>query len=378
MLPSCAVARLENVPDHKFKKYTAEEFYETTKMEGLSFAHDGKSILVTSDQSKIRNIYRISVPDGQIEQITHSTKNDLRAVSYFPRDNRILFASDQGGNEQDHLYVINDANSKDGITGARDLTPGKNVRALFLGWKKGDQKLFIATNERDPKSFDVYEYSVANYQRRRIFKNTSSWNISHVSPNGRWLALTQYQSNVDINLFTWDRLNPGVAPVPVSRPEVTAEEYSLSFSPDSRDLYYISNQDSEYKRVWKLQLKNHAVSSISDSHWDTSAMGFSKKGRYQITIKNEDAQYQAYVRDLVTKKDLVFPDFPVGQIFGATFSDDEKYLTFYVDGDTTPSDLYLLNLEQGKISRLTYNLNKKLIPKTLSKVNECNSRALTI
>ena len=42
------------------------------------------------------------------------------ALSYFPADERILYSSDEGGNELTHIYVRNTDGS------IRDLTPGRS------------------------------------------------------------------------------------------------------------------------------------------------------------------------------------------------------------------------------------------------------------
>src|SRR5262245_36010198 len=133
-------------------RYDAETFYGTTSFSGASFAHDGKSLLVTSDQSGIFNAYALDLASGALSPLTHSTTNANLSVSWFPRDGRMLYTSDQGGNELDHLYA-REANGD-----VVDLTPGEKLKASFLGWS-GDGKTFFAlTNERDPKFFDLYRY----------------------------------------------------------------------------------------------------------------------------------------------------------------------------------------------------------------------------
>ncbi|MDP4197434.1 MAG: hypothetical protein Q8940_20470 [Bacteroidota bacterium] len=38
-------------------------------------------------------------------QLTHSSKESVFSLGYFPADDRFLFTSDQGGNELNHIYV---------------------------------------------------------------------------------------------------------------------------------------------------------------------------------------------------------------------------------------------------------------------------------
>ena len=44
-----------------FKQYSAETFYDTVNVMGSSFSNDGKSILVSSDETGIFNLYEFEV-----------------------------------------------------------------------------------------------------------------------------------------------------------------------------------------------------------------------------------------------------------------------------------------------------------------------------
>src|SRR3546814_7381212 len=79
---------------------------------------------------------------GPATALTHSTKETVSAIGYFPHDERILFSSDQGGNELAHIYV----RERDGTT--RDVTPGARHVARFVDWAHDGQSFFVQTNER--------------------------------------------------------------------------------------------------------------------------------------------------------------------------------------------------------------------------------------
>jgi len=80
---------------------------------------------VSSNQSGIWNAYAVPAAGGDPVPLTQSTTNSAFAISYFPADERILFASDEGGNELTHVYVRNPDGS------IKNLTPGKKLKAAF-------------------------------------------------------------------------------------------------------------------------------------------------------------------------------------------------------------------------------------------------------
>ena len=122
----------------------------TVSIRGSSFSPDEKTILFSSDKTGIYNAYAVHIESSEVVQLTNSDTNSIFTISYFPSDSRILYRSDQGGNELYHIYVL----SVDGLV--QDLTPGDNERALFYGWAYDQQSFFYGSNNRDPRFMDVY------------------------------------------------------------------------------------------------------------------------------------------------------------------------------------------------------------------------------
>ena len=118
-----------------------------------------------------------------------SPRETVRVIGYFPTDARILYVSDQGGDELDHVHV----REVDGTS--RDLTPGERLRARFSGWAADGSHFYVSTNERDPRFFDLYEYDAATYARRRIFENNAGHQVRAVSPDGRLVGLSRIHDN---------------------------------------------------------------------------------------------------------------------------------------------------------------------------------------
>src|SRR5262245_61947427 len=83
--------------------YDAAARFDTVSVSGASFSADEKQVLVTMDASGVFNAYRIPVSGGKPEVLTRSTTDSIFAVSYFPEDERVLYSSDKGGDELNHL-----------------------------------------------------------------------------------------------------------------------------------------------------------------------------------------------------------------------------------------------------------------------------------
>jgi dipeptidyl aminopeptidase/acylaminoacyl peptidase len=333
----------------------ARTFFETTAYTGASFSADESRLLLSADASGIFNAYSQPTAGGRMEKLTHSTKSAIFGVSYFPQDDRILYTQDEAGNELNHLYV----RETDGKV--RDLTPGQKLKAMFLGWSGDLGHFYASTNERDPHFFDLYRYDAATYERSLVFKNTAGYMPGAVSRDGRWLALVKVRTNADNDLFLWDAETPAKEPVRITPHRGDVEHAIETFSPDSSTLYFGSNQDGEFQKVYGYDLKTGARKPAVEDQWDVLSIGFSWQGRYQVVSVNADARTVTAVTDLKSGQRIALPKLGRARVGSSvTFARSENLLAFYADGDSSPGDLYVLDLRNGQHRRLTSSLNPKV------------------
>ena len=332
-------------------KYSARTFFETTSIFGASFSPDESNLLITSDASGVFNAYRQSVTGGEPTQLTDSTTNATYGVSYFPHDGRILYTADQGGDENNHLFV----RETDGTT--KDLTPGENLKASFVGWNGDKKSFYVETNERDPKFFDLYRFTTDGYSKQLVFRNTEGWSIADVSDDGRWVALSKVRNNADSDVFVWDANDPDAKPKHITPHAGDVSHSVQTFTRNSNELYYGTNEHGEFNQVWSYNLHHGERKPIVKADWDVSYVYFSENGRYRVTGINQDARTVVTVFDTSAGRKLELPKLPDGDIRGVSISRSEKKMAFYVNGDTSPSNLYVLDLDSGKTQRLTDTLN---------------------
>ncbi|WP_394176597.1 S9 family peptidase [Thalassotalea litorea] len=338
--------------------FSAEEFFATTTVFGSSINHDGSSVLVSSDATGVFNAYRYPLDGSEPEQLTKSDKDTVYGISWFPEDNRFIYTADQGGNELNHLYV----REMDGSV--KDLTPGDNLKAGFLGWNdNGD--FYAISNERDPKAFDVYRYSSKDYQRELIFQNDEVLSIGDVSRDGRWLSLTKAVSGADSDLYLIDLTAEETTPIHITPHEGNIEYFSYGFTPDSGKLIFGTDEHSEYSQAWAYDLESAESQLFYETDWDVSFVYFSKDGKYTVIGVNDDAQTKLTILNSETKQSVQMPELPAGDLAGVNFSNDSTKVVFYINADNSPSNLYTYTLGGDKIVKLTDTLNPAMTPEDL-------------
>jgi len=334
-----------------FNTYSAEAFFKTTSMGGSSISFDGSAVLVSSDQSGIFNAYSVPLDGSAKQALTTSTGDSTYAQTWFPKDKRIIVTKDSGGNELNHVYV----REVDGTL--VDLTPGEELRADFFGWHEDDEHFFILSTERDPRFFDLYLYSSKDYSRELIYQNDSGFDISAVSSDARFLALAKLNSNADSDIFLID-LNKPKEPLLIAGDEKESIAYSIfTFSPDNERLLYGSNKGSEYTRVMDYSLEDGTHSINFEADWDVMYSYFSENGKYQVTGINQDAQTVLNITEVATGKAVAMPSLPPGDLQGVNFTKDETEMVFYLNSDTTPSNLYHHKIGSSSVTQLSNNGN---------------------
>ncbi len=337
------------------KQYTIEQFMDTTRITGMSFSPDAKSLLFSSNKSGIFNVYSVPTAGGDPRQLTQSTKESTYGVTYLP-DGRFLFTYDKGGNENSHIYVMD--NGKE-----RDLTPGDKVRASFAGWNKEKTAFYYTTNERDPKFFDFYKMDVKTFTPTRLFENTQGYEIGAISNDEKWIALNKTNTTLDSNIALYNTATKQTKII--SEHQGDANYDASDFDVDSKNLYYTTNDGGEFTYLAKYDLATGKKEPVEKAPWDVSYAYFSKNGKYRVVAVNEDARTRIKIYDTKTNKLVPLPDLPNGDITAVTISDDEKLMAFYFNGSRTPSNLYVYDFATKKATKLTNTLNPQIDPADL-------------
>lgn len=334
-----------------FRVYDARAFHQTTTVFGASFSHDESRVLMTSDHTGVFNVYAQSIAGGEPVALTRSATDSHFGLSFFPHDDRFLFTADQGGNELDHIYVM----ELDGS--ARDLTPGDNLKALFVSWSGDKKHFYLATNERDPQAFDIYRHATDGYQRELVFENQGRYGMGKVSPDGRWVAMAKIHSNTNSDIYLYDTAAPASEPLLITPHEGNVSHAVETFSRDGKRLYYATNAHGEFDQVWSYDLETRAHAPEVAADWDVLYMRLSEKGRYRVTAINEDARTVLQVVDTRSGDAVDLPRLPRGDITGALFSPSETKMAFYASSGRSSPNLHVLDLATGERRQLTDTLN---------------------
>ena len=339
---------------NNFQQYSIETLMSNNRSSGGYFSKDAKKLIYSSDKSGIFNIYEVDLETKLEKQITYSKEESFFARGYSPITGEIIYSADIGGNENSHIYIIRDGNSI-------DLTPGENTKASFFGWTNNESEMYVISNSRDPRFFDLYKIDIETLSSEMVYKNDSGYNLNSISNNDNYLVLSLSLSRREQKLFLYNIKSK-------EQVEISNQVANFSgqnFDKNDENYFYTTNYDSEFYYLMSYNLKNGERSIVYETDWDVTFSYLSKNDSYRVIAVNEDAQNKLTITNTSEQSNIDLFGFENMNINSVGFSEDEKFLRVSAGSPNSPGDIYTYELSTNKLNKITSNLNSKVNPKDL-------------
>lgn len=334
------------------KQFTIEQLFGNVAISAAGFNSDETKILVNSNQSGIFNLYELNLADTSMVPLTFSKKESFFAVDYLPGTSKFLYSADQGGNENSHLYLMNR-----GDTVAKDLTPWPKSTNSFYGWSDNKKFMYIASNKRDPRFFDIWKLDTIKWEPVLFYKNDSNLNLAAISKSERYVALTKSITTDKNELYLLDRNTNKTTRISNND---EAQWNPSVFEKNDKTLYYTTNDSSEFTYLVKYDINTGNRTKIYKDKWDVGGLDLSEHEKYHVIFVNEDAKNKILLRNHQTNEPVPFPEIKDGDILYANFSRSEKNMLLTVGSSTSPQNLYVYNMDTKTLKKLTSTLNKSI------------------
>ncbi|MBX2899725.1 MAG: alpha/beta fold hydrolase [Cyclobacteriaceae bacterium] len=358
-LAGCASEQPEKAP----KQYSIAQFMDIVQISGGSFSPDETKLLISSKQTGIFNAVEIDIATGVQTPLTHSTDNAIFGYSYFPKDNRVLYGSDKGGDEITHLFALTNGT-------ATDLISDANAKAQFYGWSYNQKLMYYASNSRDKRFFDLYSVQVGNagedkiYPASLVYKNDKGLNPAAISNDDRYIALTEEITTNNSNMYLLDTQS-GKTNL-LSQHDGDAQFDPQYFSQDGTKLIYTTNMGSEFTYLATYDIATGTTTKLEEAPWDVMYSSLSRNGKYRVVAINNDARTEIKIYDEANGGKLLnIAGLPEGDITGVNISESETLMSFYVSSSKSPSNLFVYNFQTKEVKQLTQSMTSEIDPNDL-------------
>jgi len=339
-------------------QYTIDQFYKNVSISFSDFSQDETKILVTSNETGIYNVFEINLSDTSKKQVTNSDTESCFAIGYVNGTGQILYSADKGGNENSHIYLLNE----DGTT--TDLTPGDAVKASFSGFSRDKKTMYLISNKRDPRFFDLYKMNVGEWKEEMIWENKEGLDYAGASKDRSLIATVKSITTSESKLFITNLVTGETTEV--SEPDKPGLYSASGFTNDNSAFFYTTDAGKEFTYLVKYTVATGERELLYETSWDVTGSWLTENEKYRIIGINEDGRIQVNITDQATGQKVTYPEVPGASVNGLTVSDSEKYLLLGLGTSKTPGDLYLWEFGGTEIKKLTDNLNPEINPADLA------------
>ena len=341
------------------EQYDLEDFYNTKSISASGFNNDETKILINNNTTGIYNAYELSIADTTAIALTKSTKESIYTVDYLPGSSKFIYSADEGGNENSHLFLMDRKTNT-----PKDITPWANSANSFNGWSQDKKSMYINSNKRDVKYFDILKLDTLTWKPTILYQNESGLTPSVISKTERYIALTKEITADKNEMYIYDSKTKTTKRLSNDK---EANWSPMAFEKNDSIFYYTSNEDKEFSSLLKYNINTGKSEEIFKDKWDVMYMSLSDKEKYHIIFVNNDGKNKVLLFEHATGKPLKFPDFEDGDVINVIISNSENKLLLTVGSSTSSPNLYLYDIPSKKLKQLTSTLSKKINQDDLAK-----------
>ncbi len=269
-------------------------------------------------------------------------------AQFRPRDpNTIVFSKDIGGGEFFQIYRYDLASGDVTL-----LTDGKS-RNTGTRLSADGKWLAYSSTRRNGKDTDLYVVDPMQPQSTRMVLQVDGggWSASDFSPDDSQLlvhnTISANQSELyllDLKSGTKRLLMPRSAPVAYGQ---------ARFSRDGNDLYFTSDEGSEFRQLVRMHQADGSKSVVSHEKWDVEGFDISDDGKRIAYTTNENGISVLRVIEAGSGAQVALPPLPVGVISGVRWHPNNRLLGFTISSAKAPADVYSLEVDSGRFDRWT-------------------------
>lgn len=341
------------------EQYDLEDFYNTKSISASGFNNDETKILINNNTTGIYNAYELSIADTTAIALTKSTKESIYTVDYLPGSSKFIYSADEGGNENSHLFLMDRKTNT-----PKDITPWANSANSFNGWSQDKKSMYINSNKRDVKYFDILKLDTLTWKPTILYQNESGLTPSVISKTERYIALTKEITSDKNEMYLYDSKTKTTKRLSNDK---EANWSPMAFEKNDSIFYYTSNEDKEFSSLIKYNINTGKSEEIFKDKWDVMYMSLSEKEKYHIIFVNNDGKNKVLLFEHATGKPLKLPDFDDGDVISVIISNSENKLLLTVGSSTSSPNLYLYDIPTKKLKQLTSTLSKKINQDDLAK-----------
>jgi dipeptidyl aminopeptidase/acylaminoacyl peptidase len=309
---------------------------------------DGSKVAYLSNASGSPQIWVTDLRSGSARQVTN-LPDPVGSVFWSPAADVLAYTVAPGGGLNTQIWVVD----ADG-TGARQLTPGGKENSALGGWTRDGAKLMVNSNKDNPAALDPFLIDPKSAEWTKVASNRGLNQISDV--RGSRAVVGRLVGRGDINAYLID-LETGAETL-LTPHEGKAETGWGELAPDGRSVYVLSNIGRDRQAFGKIAIGENAQPSQvrffaerDDAVAEDAVL--SDDGRMAALVWNAGGRSELSWLDTETVTVRSGPKLAFDLFTATEFSADGNTLALTGAGADRTTDIYLVDVPSGEVTRLT-------------------------
>src|SRR6476646_4771733 len=328
-----------------------EQFFalrRTYFLNNLAFSPDSRQISYVHDGSGLFNLWTSPVAGGAARQLTSGDEDAVRHHRWTASG--IVLALDHLGAELWQLNIL----PPDVLGWPRAVTDRDDVQ--YEGGPVADdgRRMLFDGNQERPTDVAIYLLDIPTGSYKLLLdKEGQQFYAGPWHPDGRRAAMAEVLGNTDQSVFVLDVETGELEHLTPHDGEET--NAPIGFSADGSRLYNITDRASEHNYVEAIELATGARTPLIQPEWGVEQAELSGDRRRIAYTIDEDGYSRFHARDLESGRELRFPDMPQGVCSQFAMSPDGRLVAGLVATGTRVFDVYVADLDAGRVTRITDN-----------------------
>lgn len=326
-----------------------QPYYETRSAVFNDWHPSRREMLITTRFGDTTQLHQVRMPGGDRKQLTFFV--DRVSGGKFRPENgdAILLSKDVGGGEFFQFYL------HDLATGTnRMVTDGKS-RNTGAVWSNSGKQLAFSSTKRNGKDTDIYVMTPEDPSSARLLLQVDGggWNVTDWSEEDAKVIVQNYLSANESELYLVDvKTGQKRLLTPATGQKVS---YSgAEFSPDGKAIYFTHDQDSEFKRLVRMELAGGRKTTLTPSlNWNVESFDLSPDGKWLAFVSNEDSIGVLHLIDVASAREKQPPQLPPGIVSNIEWHPNSRDLALNIASHRSPADVYSIDVAKGTLDRWT-------------------------
>ncbi|WP_267161953.1 S9 family peptidase [Halovenus salina] len=320
--------------------YDLERYLTIRQAYGGSLGPDG-TLAFLLDTTGVPQVWTMTEPGAWPVQRTFYDE-PVSFCSYSPERSELVFGMDEGGNERQQFFRLDDDGS---IT---PLTNMPDAKHYWGGWSSDGEQFAFASNRREESVFDIYiqDRDATGDDADLVFEGDGWFTVGGWSPDDDALILVESHSGFDqdvsvLDLDTGERrhLNPDDDEVRYRSPQ---------WSPDGDALYVATDRGADTLYLARMDAQTGELETVREGgDYNVGGVAVDEDSGLIVYSRNVDGYTELTLGELAGETEIAelpTPEIPGNVAGGISFGPEGDRLALSSNGRTLNNNVAVLDV----------------------------------